>query len=136
MPSKILIVDDDADLRQMMLCALDPVAEVSQAAGGHDALLMIKAQRPTLLLLDVSMPEMGGIEVLQAAREIDPNLIVVMLTGESDLAVAKRALELGARTYITKPFDIDVVVGEIQRLLDGLKGKNGPVPYRPWRVAI
>ena len=135
MPQRVLVVDDDADLRQMMLCALDPLGEVSEASNGTDALRRIKSEKPKLVLLDVSMPEMSGIEVLQASRSIDPTLVVVMLTGESDLTVAKRALDMGARTYITKPFDIDVVFGEIRRLLESLTPGGGAVPYRPWRVA-
>jgi DNA-binding response OmpR family regulator len=78
---------------------------------------------------------MSGLEVLRAARERDPNLIVVMLTGEADLAVAKTTLEMGARTYVTKPFDMDVVYGEIKRLLDDMSENRGAAPYRPWRVA-
>ena len=135
MPQKILVVDDDADLRQMMLCALDPLAEVSEASNGPDALRKIKSQWPKLMLLDVSMPEMSGIEVLQAARAIAPAMVIVMLTGESDLAVAKKALDLGAKTYITKPFDVGVVFDEVRRLLESLSPDGGAAPYRPWRVA-
>ena len=135
MPPKILVVDDDADMRQMLLCALDPLGEISAAANGVDAVRLIKSRKPNLMLLDVAMPEMNGLEVLHAARELQPNIVVVMLTGESDLAIAKKALELGARTYITKPFDMDVVSGEVVRLLEGMSGRGGPEPYRPWRVA-
>ena len=82
------------------------------------------------------MPVMNGLEVLLAARKIAPSMLVVMLTGESDLSVAKKALELGARTYITKPFNMDVVFGEVQRLLETLSGNDaGSAPYRPWRMA-
>ena len=135
MPPKILVVDDDADMRQMLLCALDPLGEISAAANGVDAVRLIKSRKPNLMLLDVAMPEMNGLEVLHAARELQPNIVVVMLTGESDLAIAKKALELGARTYITKPFDMDVVSGVVVRLLVGMSGRGGPEPYRPWRVA-
>jgi FixJ family two-component response regulator len=69
------------------------------------------------MLLDVSMPEMGGLAVLEAARALDPRLAVVMLTGESDLGVARKALDLGARSFITKPFDVEVVLDELRRLL-------------------
>jgi two-component system chemotaxis response regulator CheY len=136
MPQKILVVDDDADVRQMLLCALDPLATVSEASNGIDALRKIRAEKPRLILLDISMPEMNGIAVLKAARTIDPGMIVVMLTSECDLAVAKRTLDLGARTYITKPFDIEVVSQEIARLLEPTPaGGAASVPYRPWRVA-
>jgi DNA-binding response OmpR family regulator len=135
MPLKILIVDDDADMRQILLCALEPLADVSSAADGREGLRLLKAERPKLLLLDVAMPEMDGIEVLASARAFDPNLVVVMLTAESDLAVAKRTLDLGARTYVTKPFAIDVVYGEVRRLLDEMTRGRAAPPDRPWRMA-
>jgi DNA-binding response OmpR family regulator len=135
MRRKILVVDDDADMRQILLCALDPLADVLEAADGHEALRKLKAERPRLMLLDVAMPEMDGLEVLKAARDFDPNLVVVMLTGESDLTVAKRTLDLGARSYVTKPFDAEVVYAEIQRLLDDMSRDRSAAPYRPWRVA-
>lgn len=135
MPQAILIVDDDAELRQILLKALEALGPVSSAAGGREALLALKSLRPRLMLLDLAMPEMSGVDVLIAAREFDANLIVVMLTGESDLDVAKKTLELGARTYITKPFDMDVVFGEIKRLLVEPGPSPGAPGYRPWRVA-
>ena len=135
MPRKILIVDDDADMRQILSAALAPLAEVATAPDGREAVRLLAADKPRLMLLDIAMPGMSGIEVLRAARERDPNLVVVMLTGEADLAVAKTTLELGARTYVTKPFDMDVVYGEIKRLLDDMTEKRGADPYRPWRVA-
>ncbi|MFI5361933.1 MAG: response regulator transcription factor [Elusimicrobiota bacterium] len=136
MPRRILVVDDDPDMRQMLLCALDPLAEVSEAGDGPSALRKLRTLKPDLMLLDVAMPEMNGIAVLKAALAIDPRLVVVMLTGESDLATAKKTLDLGARTYITKPFDVEVVTGEVSRLLDGLAGGTPRAPYRPWRLAI
>jgi DNA-binding response OmpR family regulator len=135
MAQKILLVDDNADVRQMLSCALRSISEVSEASNGADALRMVGSQRPSLMLLDISMPGMSGIAVLQAALAIDPNLIVLMLTSESDLVVAKKALDLGARAYITKPFDIDVVFSEIRRLLTNFPPGREATPYRPWRTA-
>jgi len=135
MPRKILVVDDDADLRLVLSTALAVLAVVSTAADGREGLRLLAAEKPMLLLLDVAMPGMSGIEVLAAARDIDPNLIVVMLTGESDLAIAKKTLEMGARTYVTKPFEMDVVYGEVARLLDETSRPRPSANGRPWRVA-
>jgi len=135
MPRKILVVDDDADLRLVLSAALAVLAVVSTAADGGEGLRLLAAEKPMLLLLDVAMPGMSGIEVLAAARDIDPNLIVVMLTGESDLAIAKKTLEMGARTYVTKPFEMDVVYGEVARLLDETSRPRPSANGRPWRVA-
>jgi DNA-binding response OmpR family regulator len=133
---KILVVDDDADLRRLIAAALKPLGTVAEAPDGKAALRRLRTLKPVLLLLDVSMPGMDGIAVLRAARELDPNLVVVMLTSESDVGVAKKALDLGARTYITKPFDIDVVYAEIERLLDERSHRSPPPSDRPWRVAV
>ncbi|NNN07263.1 MAG: response regulator [Elusimicrobia bacterium] len=129
-PHSVLVVDDEADIRQILLCVLAPVCEVLAAADGTEALRLIRSRRPGLLLLDVAIPGMSGLDLLAAARWLDPSLLVVMLTGEHDLAVAKRALDAGARAYITKPFEQRALRDEIARLLEDI----APVPDRPWRV--
>jgi DNA-binding NtrC family response regulator len=135
MARKILIVDDDADLRQILAAALAPLGETSTASDGADALRQLRQTPARLMLLDVAMPGMGGLEALSAALAAQPNLIVVMLTAEADIAVAERALSAGARTYITKPFEQDEVVGEVRRLLaEAPGGGASPTEYRPWRV--
>lgn len=133
MPPKILIVDDDPDLRHSIRCALEAVCEVLEASNGPDALAMITAERPRALLLDIAMPEMGGLAVLRAARELSPALAVIMLTGEMDLEIAREALENGARSYVTKPFDVDTLCSEVKRLLEPSKREEGE--DRPWRIA-
>lgn len=132
MGRKVLVVDDEADIRQTLLLVLDPVCEAMQASNGLDALRMIRIEKPSLVLLDISMPEMGGLGILRLAHKINPALLVVMLSGHSDLRVAKRALLEGARAYITKPFDAHVLRDEVQRLLDDMS--LAAEPYRPWRV--
>lgn len=134
MPPRLLIVDDDEDLRKVLRGILEPFCEVLEAANGLDALRLVREAKPRLMILDVSMPGMDGLTVLGDSLSIDSKLIVVMLTGDTDLHVARRALEGGARTYITKPFDPRALGTEIKRLLDAAAGdpkKNGG---RPWRV--
>lgn len=130
----VLVVDDDEDTREILLGALRPLAAAAGAADGQEALSRARELRPRLMLLDVVMPGMSGLEVLSAARELDPGMTVVMLTGDTDLDVARRALELGARSYITKPFDIAVVVEEVRRLVAD-PAERGETGGRPWRVA-
>jgi len=112
---------------------LEAVCEVLEASNGPDALAMITAERPRALLLDIAMPEMGGLAVLRAARELSPALAVIMLTGEMDLEIAREALENGARSYVTKPFDVDTLCSEVKRLLEPSKREEGE--DRPWRIA-
>ena len=141
MADKILIVDDDPDMLTVLRWALSRVGDVLEAGEGRAALRLVRDEKPRLILLDVAMPGMSGIEVLKEARALDPTAIVVMLTGLCDIAIAKEALDCGARAYITKPFDDNYLCGEVQRLLEGARkkpegaaadeeGESG----RPWRV--
>ncbi|MFI5345639.1 MAG: response regulator [Elusimicrobiota bacterium] len=136
MARKILVVDDDADLRRILRGLLAPFGTVLEAANGLDALGLLRAEAPALMLLDVSMPVMDGLAVLTDALAIDPKLPVVMLTGDMDMHIAKRALEAGARSYITKPFEPSSLCAEVRRLT----GVGDAVPDedeasgRPWRV--
>ena len=124
MTRKLLVVDDDPALCQMLRRILGSVGEVLTATNGVDALRLLEAEKPSLMLLDVVMPEMGGLEVLRAARRLDKGLV-------SDLAIAKRALEEGASAYFTKPFEREVLCAEVGRLM-GLP--EGDASGRPWRV--
>jgi two-component system response regulator HydG len=133
MTHSILIVDDDADICLVLTAALRSLGEVRVASNGADGLRCVKEWKPRLILLDVVMPVMGGIEMLKAVRDIDPSAAVVMLTGESDLAVAKDALDRGARSYITKPFTMETVLDEARRLFAADDGEPA-APERPWRV--
>ena len=130
MSIKILIVDDDADLRSSLASVLAPLFGVIEASNGASALDIIKRERPRLVLLDVSMPGMSGLEVLEAARALDPSTIVVMLTSQKEIDMACQALSLGAVEYVTKPFDADYIRGEVSRLLGAPKPSND----KPWRV--
>ena len=129
---KVLVVDDDADLRRTVSFLLGSVCEVLEASNGPDALDIVRRQHPALMLLDLVMPDMDGAAVLAAARSLDPRIIVIMLTGEQELELAERTLALGAAEYVTKPFDVDFLRDEVRRLLAGRKpdGDDGP----PWRV--
>lgn len=117
MRAKILVVDDSADLRALLVCALAPLGEVLEAANGREALRRVKADKPGLMLLDVTMPKMGGLAVLKSARALDAGLPIVMLTGDADLAVARKAIDLGARALIMKPFDVDGMIAKLRGLL-------------------
>lgn len=131
MEHKILVVDDDDDIRFVLVSVLAPLGEVLEASGGEAALRLLKDEKPAIMLLDVSMPQMSGLAVLKAARMRAPSLIVMMLTAESSLSIAKIALERGARSYVTKPFDPEALREEVGRHL----GLAVPPPYRPWRMA-
>ena len=104
MDQRILIVDDDADLRDSLAAILSPLFKMLTASNGAEALDVLKNERPRLILLDVTMPGMSGLEVLAAAKALNPALIVVMLTSNQEMEIAVKALSLGATEYVTKPF--------------------------------
>lgn len=134
MPPKILVVDDDADTRRILRYLLEPLGAVIEAEGGAAAVLKLEAERPQLVLLDLVMPEVGGLEVLDRGMRRDPNLMVVMLTGQSDIGVARNALDRGARAFITKPIDPERLLEVIADLLSGGGGRGDPEGRKPWRV--
>lgn len=131
-PAIVLVVDDDPDLRRTVSLLLGGDFEVLEAVDGPEALQVIADRSPRLVLLDVTMPGMDGISVLEAVRGMGKKMIVVMLTGEREIDTARRALELGAVSYVTKPFDVDFLRSEIQRLLSEALPEGDS--YRPWRV--
>jgi len=128
----VLIVDDAAEIRFVLKRALERHCEVLAAEDVGGALALARNHRPRLILLDVVLPDGSGVDAVAALKDLDPTVAIVMLTGANDLGVAKKALENGARAYVTKPFDILTLVEEVRRLL-GLEPPPADAP--PWRVA-
>src|SRR3989442_6108775 len=105
MPNHILIVDDEPAILDTLSSILqDESYEVSVAKGGQEALKFIKADSPPdLVLLDIWMPDLDGIETLQRAMEAHPRLLVIMMSGHGSIESAVKAINLGAFDYIEKP---------------------------------
>ncbi len=80
--------------------------EVVTASDGEEALRMVKEHRPHLILLDVRMPKMNGMEVLRRVREVDREVGVIMVTAVNEEETGREALKMGAFDYITKPLDL------------------------------
>ncbi|MCR4295845.1 MAG: response regulator [Elusimicrobia bacterium] len=127
----LLVVDDDHEMLRALALSLGEAYEVLTAPTGGEALVILAARRPRLMLLDMAMPGMSGLEVLAAAPDIVKAMTVLMLTGENDVELAKRALDLGAVEFITKPFDWAALKEKVERCMGG--APEGP--GRPWRVA-
>jgi len=131
MVPKLLIVDDDPDVRKIICNLLKAkYGAPLEASNGEEALALIEKKRPHLVLLDVMMPEMNGIDVLRAALEIDPTMIVIMLTSGIGIDIAKQCLEIGAKQYITKPFEAEDLRMEIERLLVKVEETEDKPPWR------
>jgi len=115
---KILIVDDDKDLRFNLSCVLKEEGhEVIDASDGKQALEALAKGSPDLILLDIKLPGMDGVELLQEIKRKGSNLPIIMLTADSDVKIAVKAMKLGAYDYITKPFDDEELIIIIKKAL-------------------
>ncbi len=104
---KILVVDDEPEVCRMLEIFLGKKGyQVFRAFDGKTALELVKEERPHIVLLDIKMPGMDGIECLKKIVEIDKELGVIMITAVKKEETGKEALELGAYDYITKPLDL------------------------------
>ena len=119
MAYKILLVDDDADLREELKDFLDPYPVV-EAANGEEALrILAKPHAIDLVILDIKMPGLPGIDVLKSIKQMSPTMKVIILTGNSSKEVAVDALKGHADDFIEKPFEIDKFHKLIQRFARG-----------------
>jgi PAS domain S-box-containing protein len=116
--ARLLIVDDEA-LHMKALC--DTLEQEGYATtgftAGKDALEALKRQEFDLLLTDLMMPEMDGISLLQAAFEIDKNLVAILMTGQGTISTAVDAMKIGALDYVLKPLKVSTVLPVISRAL-------------------
>ena len=105
--AKVLVVDDEPAAVELLVEFLSSKGyEVLTATNGEEALQRVKEDRPHLVLLDIRMPKMDGMEVLRRIREIDAEMGVIMVTAVNEEDVGRKALELGAFDYIVKPLDL------------------------------
>ena len=81
--------------------------DVSVAEGGRDALRQLDSSPADVVLLDVAMPDMDGLETLKRIVSAHPNVPVIMVTGNADIEITSKVLQLGAADYVPKPFDLD-----------------------------
>jgi two-component system sensor histidine kinase ChiS len=104
----VLVVDDDPKNLELLAVKLSQEGyRVITAQSGKDALESIKLEKPGLVLLDIMMPEMNGIETLQRIKALEPSIPVAMVTAVWDEDEARKAIEAGAYEYITKPIDME-----------------------------
>jgi DNA-binding NtrC family response regulator len=116
---KILVVDDEAATRRLMEQTLKKQGyEVLLASNGDEGLRAVADENPDLVILDIMLPGMDGIEVLQRIREVNKDTVVIMATAMDDLKVAVRAMRLGAYDYINKPFHIDDLVLSVNKAME------------------
>jgi two-component system response regulator MprA len=113
---RILIVDDEPLIAEVLSEHFKASYEIETASNGTDALAAVLRSRPDLMLLDINMPRMNGVEVLKDVKKIDESIPVVIVTANEQVSVAADALKSGAFGYVPKPFDfryLDHIVATI-----------------------
>jgi two-component system chemotaxis response regulator CheY len=116
--SKILVVDDAAFMRLRAVKLLSEAGyTVIEAENGRLAVEAYTRERPDAVLMDITMPEMDGLEALTAIRALDPTARVAMLTAMGQQTIVMDAIKRGARDFVVKPFAPDRVLGAVGRLL-------------------
>ncbi len=115
---KILLVDDEADVTELMQSFLEHAGyTIITANRAKNALELVELEKPSVVFLDVVMPEMDGLECLKRIKKTAPETIVIMVSGLQDEGVAKEAIRYGAYDYVTKPFDLQYIQ---QNLLESI----------------
>jgi two-component system, chemotaxis family, chemotaxis protein CheY len=107
-PVRLMLVDDSSAQRHIIRRRLgigDEVEVVAEASGGREAVALYERVKPDVVLLDLVMPDMGGEEVLEAILAMDPSARVVIVSSMGTDAAIERCLDLGARSFLQKPFD-------------------------------
>lgn len=102
---RLLIVDDEPLILEVLSEHFKAEYEVETALNGADALGAIVRARPDVVLLDINMPRMNGVEVLRDIKQIDDSIAVIMVTANEQVALAAESLRIGAFGYVPKPFD-------------------------------
>jgi DNA-binding NtrC family response regulator len=119
--SNLLIVDDEQGMRQLLSIVFGREGhQVRAAENGRHALELLHQEAPDLIISDVKMPDMGGIELLRAARSLSPDVAVVMMTAFATVETAREAFKLGADDFIQKPFDIEELKILVAKILEKL----------------
>jgi DNA-binding NtrC family response regulator len=121
---KVLVVDNEVEFASTLverLCLRNIVAK--GAFSGEDALSMITDCSPDVIILDLQMPDMSGLNVLSKVKDIDPTIEVILLTGHGSFEAAITGMERGAYDYIIKPVDLSLLVEKITEAYEKKKGE-------------
>lgn len=116
--AKILVVEDDPGVRELFREILSQEEyAVKVAQDGKEALLKVWKESFDLILTDVKMPRMNGIQLLKELQKIVPDTKVLIITGTADSEIAVKAMEFGAYDYISKPFYLDSILQKVKKAL-------------------
>ncbi|MCD8510072.1 MAG: response regulator [Bacillus sp. (in: Bacteria)] len=124
MEKKLLIVDDQFGIRVLLNEVFEKDGyNTLQASNGKQALKLVADEEPDLILLDMKIPGMDGLEILREIKKMNVSSEVIMMTAYGELEMINEAMDLGALTHFAKPFDIDEVRQEVKNYLTVKEGK-------------
>src|SRR5208282_3560933 len=130
--SKLLLIDDEEDVRYSFQRIFNPPEiELSTASSGEEGLKVIPKFKPDLVLMDVRMAGMSGLETLRRIRATDPKLLVILMTAYGTTQTAIEAMKLGAYDYLLKPFDVAKLKEIIANALKAARDMKQVVSYEP-----
>lgn len=121
MAIKILIVDDEEDVREFAANFFRrKKIQVLTAGGGEEAIKLVNTEKPQIILLDIKMKGMDGIETLKRIKQIDKNIKAIMVTGKNpeEEDAFKRCQQLGAENYVHKPLELDELEEVVMKLVE------------------
>jgi two-component system, NarL family, invasion response regulator UvrY len=143
---KVLVVDDHAVVREGLrrLLVTLPNVEIFDAATGREALSFVQKQQPDLILLDLHLPGIGGIELLRRLVTMSPNVRILVFSMHAEMMYAARALQAGARGYVSKNASPEELQIALNRVIEGGRyvereiaqelAVHGPVNADPWNL--
>ncbi len=121
---RILVVDDEEIVRKVVGDFLSERGhEVHTAEDAHTTFVLIGKESPDIVVLDIFLPDMGGLELLFQLKQLSPKLPILMITGLRDIEIARWAMQLGAYEFVTKPINL-------QLLLEAIEFKLAQVGHR------
>jgi DNA-binding NtrC family response regulator len=107
MPDRVLVVDDDPALLSLEVALLEAEGHsVTAAEGGQEALALLRQQDFDVVVSDLDMPDLTGLDLLERVKEIDPDVVLIICTSHGRLDVAVESLTAGAFDFVQKPFDL------------------------------
>jgi DNA-binding NtrC family response regulator len=121
---KLLVIDDDPKVPWILSERLPGRYEVISASDGYEGIQMASKEKPSLILLDIMMPGMSGLEVLERLRAAETPAGIIMLSGHGDTDNVKKSIQLGAAEFINKPFDPGEVDIHLTKVLESQELKN------------
>ena len=130
--SRLLLIDDEADVQYSFQRIFDtPEIELTTASSGEEALRIIPKLKPDLVLMDVRMGGMTGLETLRRIRQMDSKLLVILMTAYGTTQTAIEAMKLGAYDYLLKPFDVPKLKEIVNNALKAARDMKQVVSYEP-----